>query len=465
MAETAYSPRLKTGVVLSGAGTAGAYHAGVLRAIVESGIKVDVLAAHGAGVLTALATAVDGGARVWDPAGPWTDARLSKAYRWRLALRIAFAGLLACFALLLSPLLVLVLAALVYGASVVTSLVSLTDISAHLVQWYASAIEWLLDPSMMPTVVPRLLVLGVLTIAGVLAVSAYQVSRRERSRRRATGAFWWRLLAWPLDAEEPSGVGLDVLWRVVHGASADPRPDVEEIGRRYVDVLADNFGQPGFYEVVIAVHDLDARRDLVGTILAAPGRAAMDARHAGSDREGDVIDFTGPQREALASVLVGALRLPVVTAPAMVQFPTDSYWRGEQHRVCDRPDLASRLVDELAGLGVEQIILVGPAPPPAGPHHIRPTPVDMRARMGELVRSLEAAALTDAAAVAASRCSSVFVIRPEHNPIGPFDFRGVYDESSDRQYTVAELMLQGYVDAYHQLIEPVVTAVDPADDE
>lgn len=450
-------------MVLSGAGTAGAYHAGALRAIVESGIKVDVIAAHGAGVVTGLAAAVDGGARVWDPAGPWTDPRLRTAYRWRPALRVAFVGLLICLALLLSPLVVLILAAAVYGAATASSLVSLTELSGYFIRWYAAAIEWLFDPAMMPTIVPRLLVLGVLIIAGVLAVSAFHAARLER-RRRVVGAFWWRLLAWPLDANEPSGTGLEVLWTLVHGASSEPKPAAAEIGRRYVDVLTDNFGQLGFHEVIVAVHDLDARRDLVGTILSASGRAAMDARRSEArDRDGDVIDFTGPQREALAGFLVGALRLPVVTPPAVVQFPADSYWRGERHRVCDRPDLATRLVDELVGIGVEQIILISPAPPPALPYSVRPTPIDMRARMGELVRSFESAATTDAVAAAMGRCPSVSVIRPEHNPIGPFDFAGVYDEASDRQRTVAELMQQGYADAYHHLIEPMVSAGDPVD--
>ena len=96
MPDVAYSPRLRTGVVLSGVGTAGAYQAGALRALSEAGIKVDVVAAHGAGVLTALAAAVDGGARLWDPAtGPWTDRRLRRAYRWRTALRLGMAGLAA----------------------------------------------------------------------------------------------------------------------------------------------------------------------------------------------------------------------------------------------------------------------------------------------------------------------------------------------------------------------------------
>ncbi len=460
MPDTAYSPRLRTGVVLTGTGTAGAYQAGALRAIAESGIRVDVVAAHGAGVLTALASAIDGGARVWDAAGPWTGARLHGAYRWRPALRVAFIGLLICFVLLLLPLAVLALAAGVYAVATLAALVSLTSASVALVEWYSAVLSWLFDPPMMPTIVPRLLVLGVLVIAAVLLTAAWQAARAESSRRQRAGGFWWRLLASPLDATEPSASALDLLWTLVHGASEQSRPVAAELGRRYVDVLTDNFGEPGFHEVIIGVHDIDARHDVVGAVLSAPGRASFEAPRGVADRAAEAVDFTGPQRDMLAGFLAGAFRLPVVTAPAAIEFGRDGYWRGERHRACDRPDLASRLVEEIAALGVEQIILIGPAPAPARPHGIRATPVSLRARMGELVRSLESAALSDAAAAAASRCGSVFVVRPDHNPIGPFDFEGVYDESSDRQRTVAELMQQGYADAYHHLIEPMVAASD-----
>ena len=52
----------------------------------------------------------------------------------------------------------------------------------------------------------------------------------------------------------------------------------------------------------------------------------------------------------------------------------------------------------------------------------------------------------------------LFTIRPEHNPIGPFDFSGGFDDRSDRRQPLAELMSRGYADAYHQFIEPVVGA-------
>ena len=38
-----YSPELRTAVVFTGTGTAGAYHAGVLRALHEAGVKIDVV--------------------------------------------------------------------------------------------------------------------------------------------------------------------------------------------------------------------------------------------------------------------------------------------------------------------------------------------------------------------------------------------------------------------------------------
>jgi len=457
--DTAYSPHLRTGVVLTGSGTAGAYQAGVLRALAEAGVKVDVLAAHGAGVASALCGAVDGGASLWGPSGPWTDKRVRHAYRWRPALRTGGWGLLAAAALLLSPLLVLVFAAVVYGASVVAALVSWAGMSARLVEVYRRAIEILFNPPVLPTIMPRAVVLALGVILAVLVVAAVRAVRQERSRRQLRGAFWWRLVGAPLDATEPGTTMVDALWRLVRGASNEPRPAAAEIGRRYIDLLADNFGQPGFREVLVGVHDLDARRDLIGAALAPPARAAFEARRPdGEAREAEIVDLTGPTRSLVVDFLLGAQRLPLVSAPQPIQFPAEGFWRGERHFVCDRPELTLRLIEELVTVGVEQVIIVSPAAPPAVPHAMRARPIDLRARMGEVVRSIETSALEDARAVAARRFSTTFVVRPDHNPIGPFDLRGTYDESSDRQRSLAELMQQGYDDAYRQFIEPVVAA-------
>jgi len=48
-----YSPKYRTALVLTGAGTAGAYHAGVLRALGEAGVRIDLVAGHGIGAVGA----------------------------------------------------------------------------------------------------------------------------------------------------------------------------------------------------------------------------------------------------------------------------------------------------------------------------------------------------------------------------------------------------------------------------
>jgi hypothetical protein len=451
-----YSPRRRTGLLLCGAGTAGAYQAGVLNALAEAGVKIDIVAAHGPGVLNALCAAADGAA-VLESGGPWTRSSLRRAYRWRPALRLAGVGLAIVLALLLSPALLLVGAGLIYAASLLASLASLTDLAAWLVQTYGLALAAVLSPPIMPTLVPRGMVLGLLLVAGVLAVAAVRAALTERSRRHVRGAFWWRLVGAPLGADEPGQTLLEALWRLVRGASGGSRPDAAEIGRRYVDLLVENLGQPGFRELLIAVHDLDARRDLLGAVLrpeSTPGFTSRRTRPG--PREADSFDLKGATGTLVVDFLHGALRLPVAMPPQPLVFPAEGFWRGEMHHVCDRPDLAGRLLDELLAAGVEQIVMVGAAPAPMGPHSLKPRPIDLRGRAGALVRSVETAAFDAVWARASAVSDRVFVIRPVHNPIGPFDFTGVYDDASDRHRTMTELVRQGYDDAYQQFIGPVV---------
>ena len=80
-----YSPERPTAVVLSGTGADGAYHAGVLKALHDAGVKVDLVAGRGVGVLGAVLSAVDGAATLWEPLGFWHRQALARTYRptWR----------------------------------------------------------------------------------------------------------------------------------------------------------------------------------------------------------------------------------------------------------------------------------------------------------------------------------------------------------------------------------------------
>src|SRR5262249_28468958 len=118
----------------------------------------------------------------------------------------------------------------------------------------------------------------------------------------------------------------------------------------------------------------------------------------------------------------------------------------------------ARLLDEVAAAGAEQVIVLSAAPVAGRPHELRTTRADPRGLAGEQLAAFEAAEVRDAVDRPPAGISSIYTIRAVHNPVGPLDFSGVYDERSDRPYLLAELVDRGYEDAYHQFIEPVIAA-------
>jgi hypothetical protein len=265
----------------------------------------------------------------------------------------------------------------------------------------------------------------------------------------------------PLSSGEARARCWGSLWDLIRGAAQLRQPEPEDLARRYTELLVENIGQPGFRELVIAAHDLDARRDLIFALVAEPRRRDLVRRATSAEaeaRRAEVVDLAGPGRGHVADAIAAALSVPVVTEPHAITFAPETYWRGETHRVCDRPGSLSRLLDELADLGVEQAILVAAASELEGPHALADARLDGKGRVGEFIQSIEAAAVRDALQFASGRLSRIFTIRPGHNPLGPFDFGGEYDDRSDRRQPLSELIARGYEDAYRQFIEPVVGA-------
>src|SRR5512135_1590716 len=84
-----YSPRSRTALLLTGTGTAGAYHAGVLRALQEAGVRIDVVCGRGMGAVSAMFAAVDGAKLLWEPHGIWRGNAPAGFYRLRAPLRMA----------------------------------------------------------------------------------------------------------------------------------------------------------------------------------------------------------------------------------------------------------------------------------------------------------------------------------------------------------------------------------------
>ncbi|MGE0447382.1 MAG: hypothetical protein AB7P99_19325, partial [Vicinamibacterales bacterium] len=182
------------------------------------------------------------------------------------------------------------------------------------------------------------------------------------------------------------------------------------------------------------------------------------APRPGRERRAEVLDLAGSGRDQALDTVAAALTLPVACDPHLVPFGGDSYWRGETHRLCDRPGAVMRLLEELSAAGVTQAIVVSAVAPADAPHRLAPPRLDLRHRLGDFLAAAEAAALRDALENARLRFDAIYVTSPAYNPVGPFDFAGAYDAASDRWHTLAEVIDRGYEDAYHQFIEPVVGA-------
>ena len=440
-----YSPNLRTALVLSGTGTAGAYHAGVLRALHEAGVKLDVVAGRGAGVIGALFAA--------DEKGFWHAPAVRTMYDWHALPRLIVGALALSLGIVAIPLAVMALGLIVFPIDFVMKMIGAAGASGPAATYLRLA-QSAFAAEGLPTWLPRL----VLLVLGVASIAAF-VTGWVNGPRIARGPFWWRAMQPPLSSSSVVEHCWRVMWDLLRGAAALRQPTPAELGRRYVEMLADNLGQPGFRELLISVHDIDAHRDLVFAVLSESRRRQLIRRptsEAAESRKAEVFDLAGVARDYLPDALAAALSVPMATDWRSVTFAPDAYWRGETHRLCDRAGGLIRVVDELIDLGVEQIVLVSAAPESPGPHALAAPRLDGRARLGEFLQSSEAAILRDATTTTAG--VRMFTIRPAHNPIGPFDFGGTFDDRSHRRQGLGELINQGYEDAYHQFIEPVVGA-------
>ncbi len=464
--DRSYSTRLRTALLLTGSGTAGAYHAGVLRALHEAGVKIDLVGGRGVGAASALFAAIDGGARLWEPTGIWKDRTSRRFYGWRRPLRFAGYAALAAGLVLVLPFALLATAVLTGLVGLVLSLVGLETAGTNLTASFSPWVETLFAPSALPTVVPRLVLFALLIAVAILTVAVIASYLHDPLRRRSRRGFLWRLFGAPLSSDALTDRCATDLWHLIRGAAPIAAPARHELARKYVELLAENQGQPGFRELLITAHDMDARRDLVFAFLAPAQRGRFFSRmftEPGA-RQVEAFDLAGVGRDHVLDARAAALSVPLATEPRLVRFSPEGPWRGEAHRLCDRPESLARLIEEAAHAGAEQVILVSAAPPQGLAHELSGGRADLRGRAGEQLAAFETASFRDAVEQFTGRFASLFTVRPAHNPMTPLDFGGVYDERSDRTQTLGELVDRGYDDAYRQFIEPIVGAgAEPAE--
>src|SRR5579862_2046123 len=149
----AYSPERRTALVLSGVGTAGAYHAGVLKALHEAGVKIDVAGGRGVGSVGALFAAVDGTQRLWDDNGFWRSPAVASLYGWRPLLKIAAGAVSLAIAVVLVPVVAMAAGLVVYPVDFVLKMAGFAG--GGLVARYSAFAAAMFAPGALPTWLPR----------------------------------------------------------------------------------------------------------------------------------------------------------------------------------------------------------------------------------------------------------------------------------------------------------------------
>ena len=468
-----YSPKRRTAVVFTGTGVSGAYHAGVLRAFEESGFKIDVIVGSGAGTLAAAFGAVAGGAKLFQSGGFWDGLPKTKLYRLRpeaRALQILLGFAFGVFAL---PLLLAVVAAVLFPAALLADWVSPGILERYGSFWPSIAV---LRPTYVAALaLPAFLLFGV--------GGGYLVYLLVKERRRILERF-----EHILDAQPARSLLRGKLWEVVRGADVALQPPRESVlGERYVALATENRGQLGFHELILRAADLETGQIHTGILLTDEARASFLASR-GSRRAGDppagVLDLTAPGAAAtlFPTVLTGLLP-PLVTPPERLPLPKGSSHAGEIHRLTEATLLSGCGIGDALDAGAEQIVVVAAVADKVSPPLRRRGP---RALADAILESLErdgferelaeferfnrlvetlghrhdasGRAWQDPATGRLYREVSLYVIRPELRSLRPLDQAGTYDPATEVEETPADLMQRGHDDAFRLFIEPVVGA-------
>ena len=180
---TSYSPSRRTALVLSGTGAHGAYHAGVLRALHEGGVKIDVVAGHGIGSATAALAAIGGSAKLWEKSGIWSRASTRSFYGLiRSSSLTRFLSLLLC-GLLIVPLALIVIAIFVYAVGFLVEISGVTT-ARDLFVSFASWLQSFLNDYYLSPVLPRIVTGIVFAIALLVLVDKLGENFRLKKCRR-----------------------------------------------------------------------------------------------------------------------------------------------------------------------------------------------------------------------------------------------------------------------------------------
>ncbi len=461
--------------MLTGSGTAAAYHAGVLKALDESGVKIDVIVGSGAGTIAAAFSAIAGSARLYGQDGFWAGARWSSFYRLRLAARTGALLVAASYGLFLLPLALAIAGFVLFLPALIADLF-LPGIFAGLIGQLAAVPGVVRGPYLAALTVP------VFALCVLATVAALRVFVRDRRRFSES-------LESLLDAERGRERLSRALWEIARGPALSDAPPAEaELGRRYVALAAENLGQPGFRELILRVADLETGGALGFVLLQDAHRNSFAASRSRSPRSrvdgmSDAIDLRSPGGDGLFFDAVMTGLLPPLVAPVQrVAFPKGGLHGGETHRLTDATLVSGCGLGEALAAGAEQVLVVSPTPEQQAPPARRRGPraqadgaltllerqaverdVAQAERINRMVQTLGHDSATgrawqDPATGRLYREFALYLVRPERRGLGPLEWDGARDPATEVLETPDDLIERGYKDAYRQFVEPVVGA-------
>ena len=319
-----YSPERRTALLFTGTGADGAYHAGAMRALQEAGVKIDIVGGRGIGAVSAVLAAVDGSAQLWED-----ERLLAIATRCRTCIGGGGRfGRCACSASASSRCWPCPRSSFRPRCSCIrrrwSSAWPACSPARGSSRDSSRCCRRRSRRRALPSWLPRLALLLCTAALIVLGAGAWLARWRSPLYRRSTGSWLWTLLGSPLDASVAAEQATETVWRLLKGSATIKTPEPEDLSRRYSELLTENLGQPGFRELLLVVHDLDAHRDLVFGLVrdpyrralfpppgggsSAPGRGARPReRHAGVRRRRArrLAERAGRQRRAARRVRAG----------------------------------------------------------------------------------------------------------------------------------------------------------------
>jgi len=471
-----YSPKRRTALVFAGSGTAGPYHAGALRAVDESGVKVDLVVGSGAGTIAAAFAAVAGGPKLYGADGFWAGIHWGRLYRLRLAVRTAIGLLAASYGVFLLPLFLALVAGVLFPLALIADLLW-PGVFGRVLGELAAAPEILRGPYLAALAAPVFALCVIATVAGL------RLFLRDRRR-------WLEALESPLDVDLGRERLVRALWEVSRGPTISTRPPPEpELGQRYVALASENLGQPGFRELILRAADVEAGGALDFLLLADAHRnsyGAARARGARSRLEGTpgVVDLRGPDHDVLFfDAVIAGLLSPFVTPMRRVVFPRGGLHGGQVHRLADATLAGGAGIAQALAAGAEQVILVAPVPeepePPARRRGARAhadgaiallerqsveRDVEAAERINRMVQTLghdtpSGRAWQDPATGRLFREFTLYLVRPSKRSLLPLEWDGAQDPGTEVLETPTDLLERGYKDTYRLFVEPIVGAM------